>query len=128
MTLRAVIFKKRNDSLGGILATFYNADNFANFSFLFSSKISQVVLQLPDTPFPLEQQYFSARAFAVLRTTESQSYQFVITKTSAMVSCTAFVDGIPVTSSKALGATSVTGSGINLVSESDHTFFMIASG
>ena len=124
----AWLIARCNDSSGGILATFYNADNFANFSFLVSSKVSQVVLQLPDTPFPLEQQFFSARAFSVLRPTESHSYQFVLVKTSALVSCTAFIDGIAVTSSKSFGATTVTGSGITLTSQSDHAFFMVASG
>ena len=114
--------------LGGILATFYNADNFANFSLLVSSTLSQVVLQLPDTPFQLEQQHFSARAFSVLRTIESHSYQFVLTKSSALVSCTVFVDGVAVTSSKIHDATTVTSSGISLALQTDHTFFMIASG
>jgi hypothetical protein len=118
----------RNDSSGGILATFYNADNFANFSYLVSSKVPQLVLQLPDTPFPLEQQYFSARAFSVLRATESHVYQFVLIKTSATISCAVYVDGIAVVSSKSLGATIVTGFGIHLASESDHSLFVMASG
>ena len=112
---------------GGIIATFYNADNFANFSFLMTAKLSQVQLQLPGAPFPLEQQYFSARAFSVLRATQSSAYQFVLTKSSALVSCTAFVDGVVVTSSKSQSSTSVAGSAVSLAANSDHSFFIIAS-
>jgi hypothetical protein len=113
---------------GGIIATFYNADNFANFSLLVNMKLSQVLLQLPDSPFPLDQQYFSARAFSVLRSIGSQAYQFVLVKSSALVSCTAFVDGLVVTSSNSLSATTVIGSSISFTSNSDHSFFIIASG
>jgi hypothetical protein len=114
--------------LGGIIATFYNADNFANFSLLVNTKLSQVLLQLPDTPFPLEQQFFSARAFSVLRSIASQTYQFVLIKSSALVSCTLFVDGVVAASSNSLSATTVIGSSISFTSDFDHTFFMIASG